>query len=63
MLRDKPLYGSAEKELIIALLNGKDVSKRAFLILCAIFKVEDTEFIRKYVGDDYEVGPIPGVSQ
>lgn len=48
MLRDKPLYGDAKKELVIALLNGKDVSKEAFIILCEMFEIEDSEFIYKY---------------
>lgn len=67
MLRDKPLYGDAKKELVIALLNGKDVSKEAFMILCQVFKVKDAEFIYKYtntlVDDDNEDDTWPGVSQ
>ena len=68
MLRDKPLYGDAKKELVIALLNGKDVSQEAFMILCETFKVRDPEFICKYsntlVGDDHEGGTWnPGISQ
>jgi len=54
MLRKNPWYGDAKKELVIALLNGKDVSQEAFAALCDIVGVDDEEFMAQFVEKDDE---------
>ena len=54
MLRKNPWYGDAKKELVMALLNGKDVSQEAFLALCEIVGVTDDEFIAQFAEQEQE---------